>query len=473
MIPGVWLHVPLTKKAMTRRKLLLPGIAGILLITAAIISVWNVNGDPATTSASDPASPTHENRSSAAHASATVAAATSVPNAKGERAPTITAATPARDVVSTPGTAAQQNMITHTVQAGETLFRIAHSYGVPVDTLATANHISDPTRIYVGQTLIIPAVKPVPAVASTPVAPTAGRASDNPGLITPAMGGASGNPGIVTPTFDSASSDLDIARPRYPRLPPAPTTLNGIPIDTIVVMPDDVKQHIREIYASGLALGRDPHAFSKAGDSTIENPYFLTRFDGGQYNLGDYAYLQPVIDYFTGSYSRQGMAVRRGLHSWSMLNPTWADKTNCQPNETPIACEFRLHNPSVVLIRLGANDVDVAKSFDKNLRQIVELSIDNGVIPVLGTKADRHEGPGNINNNIIRQVAADYKIPLWDFDLVAQTIPGSGLDADSVHMTTFYAHDYSLPEAFQRGHSVHNLTALIVLDKVWKVVTQT
>ncbi len=33
-------------------------------------------------------------------------------------------------------------------------------------------------------------------------------------------------------------------------------------------------------------------------------------------------------------------------------------------------------------------------------------------------------------------------------------------------MTTFYAHDYTLPEAFQRGHSAHNLTALIVLARI-------
>jgi hypothetical protein len=39
-------------------------------------------------------------------------------------------------------------------------------------------------------------------------------------------------------------------------------------------------------------------------------------------------------------------------------------------------------------------------------------------------------------------------------------------------MTTFYAHDYTRPEAFQRGHSVHNLTALIVLDRIWGEIRQ-
>jgi hypothetical protein len=101
---------------------------------------------------------------------------------------------------------------------------------------------------------------------------------------------------------------------------------------------------------------------------------------------------------------------------------------------------------------------------------VVEHLIANGVIPVIGTKADRFEGPGNINNEILRQIAADFKLPLWDFDIVAGTLPGRGLDVDNVHMTLFYEHDYSSPTAFQRGHSVHNLTALLVLDTIWREV---
>jgi uncharacterized protein YkwD/LysM repeat protein len=45
---------------------------------------------------------------------------------------------------------------THTVARGENLYRIALRYGVTVAALSTANGISDPTRIYVGQVLTIP-----------------------------------------------------------------------------------------------------------------------------------------------------------------------------------------------------------------------------------------------------------------------------------------------------------------------------
>ena len=251
--------------------------------------------------------------------------------------------------------------------------------------------------------------------------------------------------------------------------PAPPSALMGIAMDAIIVMPDAVKQNIRYIFAHGQALGRNAHAFSKLGDSTIENPHFLTRFDDGPYNLGEYGYLQSAINYFHGSFARQGVAVQRGLHTWSVFDPMWADPYSCQPGEHMLACEFRIHNPSVLFIKLGSNDVGVPDSTDRNLRRIVEYCINNGVIPILNTKADRHEGAGNINNNIVRQIAVDYQIPLLDFDVVAETLPSRGLAFDGVHLTSFFAHDWSSPEAFQRGYGIHNLIALIILDRVWRV----
>jgi len=66
---------------------------------------------------------------------------------------------------------------THVVQSGENLFRIALRYGVDMDELATANGITDPTRILVGQELIIPGLSTPdssdtienPLVATAPV----------------------------------------------------------------------------------------------------------------------------------------------------------------------------------------------------------------------------------------------------------------------------------------------------------------
>ena len=250
--------------------------------------------------------------------------------------------------------------------------------------------------------------------------------------------------------------------------PPQPIAVNGVPFESIVAMPPEVVDHVREIFATGQAPGRNPHAYAKNGDSTTENPYFLARFDEGPYNLGAYAHLQPVIDQFRGSHGRDSVAVRIGLHSWTANDPAWAEPGLCLPNETPVQCELRLHNPSIVLIRLGTNDAGVGLMFEANIRTIVDTALAAGVIPVIGTKGDRHEG-SNENNDILRRIAAEYRIPLWDYDRVADTLPGRGLDQDAAHMLTFYSHDYSDPTAFTRGHAMHNLTALMVLDAIWRL----
>ena len=323
----------------------------------------------------------------------------------------------------------------YTIQPGDTLFSIARQHGITLIELTAANSIVNPDLIEVGQVLLIPNA----VVAEGNVVETA---------VPPAVVADAGSAGTVV----------------------RQTTMNGVPIDGLIVMPEPVIANAQNIYTQGQALGNNPRAFSKIGDSTIQIPFFLARFDQpGSYNLGDYVYLQPTIDFFAGSFNREGMAVRKGFHSWTVTDPAWADKSVCQPNETPIACEIRVQRPSIIFIRLGSNDAGVPDMFDRNIRKIVEYAIVNGVIPVIGTKADRAEG-SNVNNDVLRQIAADYQIPLWEFDIAAGTIPGRGLDIDNVHLNTFYAHDYSSPTAFQRGHSVHNLTALMMLDAIMNQV---
>jgi hypothetical protein len=281
--------------------------------------------------------------------------------------------------------------------------------------------------------------------------------------------------GVSTGPTDESTVVVQPSSTPMPTRPPEPTpfpvTLNGLPLDAIIYMPDNVKTNVERVFARGQELGRNPRAFSKIGDSTIEKLNFFAKFDVGGYRLGDFAFLQPAIDYYAGSFDREGFAVVRGLHSWSVFDPIWANKTDCQPDETVIACEFRWHNPSVVLIRLGSND-QATDLFAESLRRIVEYSIENGVVPILATKPDRYEGESNENNLSIRQIAAEYEVPLWDFDLASGTLPDNGLSDDNVHMTTFYSYDYTRPEAFERGHAIQNLTALLALYMMWLQLAQ-
>ncbi|MGD9029982.1 MAG: LysM peptidoglycan-binding domain-containing protein [Anaerolineae bacterium] len=74
---------------------------------------------------------------------------------------TLLAPTPAQ------GQTSGQSSAIHTVAWGDTLFSIARRYGTTVDAVSQANGLADPTRIYVGQRLIIPkaAVPSAPASA--------------------------------------------------------------------------------------------------------------------------------------------------------------------------------------------------------------------------------------------------------------------------------------------------------------------
>ncbi len=392
--------------------------------------------------------------------------------------------------------------ITHLVRPDENLYRIAQKYDVSVEAIKDLNDLFNPRVINPGRTLMIPmqelgfppsasiatltftseasdqgdvsassldetAPTQPPQIAALELAPetvaldAAASVPDispspSPEPVTPAA--ATSEPAAPTATREQAAPTPDPIAPVY--------AINGLPLDSITVMAPDVLQHIRAIYDRGQALGNNTHAFSKVGDSTSAYPYFLAHFDGNSFNLGPYSYLQPVINYFSGSFARRSVANRVGLHSWTVTDPAMASNTICLSNESPIACEIRLHRPIIILIRLGSNDRGASGLFDSSMRQVVQIALDNGVIPVLGTKPDRFEGSSDVNNTMIRQIAADYRIPLWELDQASATIPGRGLASDDVHLTSLYPYDYGLSWAMQRGHAIQNISALMTLRAI-------
>ncbi len=251
-----------------------------------------------------------------------------------------------------------------------------------------------------------------------------------------------------------------------------PVMVNGLPVDSIVVLPEAVQRAMSVVFYEGQAVGRISNRFSKIGDSLIATPNSMTRFDSLAYDLGDYSYLDPVIDYFSGSFERYGVGTKPGLRSWSVFDPIWADPEWCEAEESILACEIRLYNPAVILVFIGTNDNSEAEIFDENMRQLVVFATENGVIPILVTKADRYEGAGNRNNEMLRQIAADYSVPLVDFDLAADTLPNRGLGEDGVHLTSSLDGNYSMPQALETGYGTHNLVILLGLYAVWQEVIE-
>lgn len=212
-----------------------------------------------------------------------------------------------------------------------------------------------------------------------------------------------------------------------------------------------------EIYQRGLALGNDPHAFSKIGDCQSVPASFLGIYETDRYSFAseDQA-LQETVDFYQGSFQREGESVRGGFNTSSVLLPFWANAEVCQPGENPMACENRIHNPGVVFISLEVwfegRTPDV---YEKYLRQIIEYNIAQGTLPILATKADNVEGDHSINFTVAK-LAYEYDLPLWNYWRAVQPLPNHGLDPTD-------------PTGFHLnvdGWNMRSFSALQVLDAV-------
>jgi hypothetical protein len=240
-----------------------------------------------------------------------------------------------------------------------------------------------------------------------------------------------------------------------------------------------VSARAREIYLQGLEMGNNPNVFSVVGDCQAIPQYFMSPFDDPlRYRLGPYTELQAVIDFFKGSFAHESVAVQGGFNVASVLNPLYADRTQCLNKETPLECEYRINKPSYMIISMetwwSKRPADVYEGY---LRQIVAFAIDHGVVPILSTKADNHEGDFSINYAIVR-VASAYQVPLWNFWAKTQALPNAGINIEEDPVDRFHISGLGLFNDFGDKNIMfsawpnRNLTALQALDAVWRSVTQ-
>lgn len=303
--------------------------------------------------------------------------------------------------------------------------------------------------------------------SSSPTATKSDAGSPPPPTQTPAVTATRTEPAA------SPTPEPTITLPAAEILPPSPTPdTRLLPAEwqTWPVVPS-VSPWLKELYAQGLAEGNNPHAFSKIGDCQNVVSLFLSPFDvPAEYRLGEqYAYLQPTIEQFAGSWGRKSQAVRGGFNVASVFNPMLADPKACEKNETPLDCEFRLNHPSIVTISMEEWwSKNPAETYEKYLRQIVEYALAHKAVPILATKADNLEGDMSINAAIAR-VAYDYDVPLWNFWAAVQGLPNKGLEPDGFHLTTgpTYLDD---PQIMRQAWPWRNLTALQAIDAVWQAV---
>lgn len=277
-------------------------------------------------------------------------------------------------------------------------------------------------------------------------------------------------PAASQPTRATVEPSPALFTPPTPTATPRPT-LGPEDWKYLPVIPE-ISSTATQIYQYGVALGNNPRAFSKIGDCGSTPAWFLGDFDRGPkyYTLGQYTDLEQVIGVFQGSYSRTSLAAKSGFNASSIFSPLWSDPEQCQPGEAPLACEYRIHRPSIAFIMLGSNDVYHPDDFEPQMRQIIELSIGQGIIPILSTKADNLEGDGSINATIAR-LAQEYDIPLWNYWRAVQDLPDQGLQEDGVHIT-WASNQFDNPYNMSRGWPIRNLNALQVLEAIWLAVSE-
>lgn len=256
-----------------------------------------------------------------------------------------------------------------------------------------------------------------------------------------------------------------------PDAPPIASYLQ-IDLDEYPIIPTNLGR-AHQIYEQGRILGNQPNIVTRIGDCISESERFLYPFGWKQYNLGPHIHLQGVIDHFSVSLSTNSLAAYDGLVTNAALDPIFANPLVCLPGESPLRCEYRVHQPAAAVIMFGAQDLlfTPADQFDRNLRQIIHETIQAGVVPILSTF------PGNLSlwqqsiqyNQIVIQIANDYQIPLINLWRALEPLPNYGLNEDGRHLSLPITSAGDLtPENLSRGYPMRNLVTLQTLDIVWR-----
>jgi len=276
--------------------------------------------------------------------------------------------------------------------------------------------------------------------------------------------------GTSEPTATGDFTELISSTPEVPGTPQAASVAETS--ETAVAGSDEwmnlpvipaINPNINEIYQKGALLGNDPYAFSIFGDCQSRPAEFF-----GVYETDPAVYssltpdLQQTVDNFTGSFNRESSTSQDGTTPGGLLWTEWhRGEYGCSTSETPVDCELRTHRPSFVLIQIGTHFESRNTEY---LRTIIIQLLDNGVVPILATKADNRELDNRINRDMAL-LAAEFDLPLWNFWAALSGLPERGLyvmegreEQGAVYLNTEAA-------------ELHRMTGLIMLDAVWRAAS--
>ena len=198
--------------------------------------------------------------------------------------------------------------------------------------------------------------------------------------------------------------------------------------------------YLRLVHERGLANGYIDNHYSALGDCQSMPGVFMGMYETLDEVLltDEEGQLYETIEYYNGSFTHESLTVIDGLSPPTALSAMWNDPEQCGATETPLDCELRVYQPSVMFINLGTNWKENAslENYEKYLREIIETLLAQGVIPILSTKADNIEG-GHRINALTAALASEYQIPLWNFWAASNGMENHGLDGnrDSVYLS--------------------------------------
>jgi hypothetical protein len=247
----------------------------------------------------------------------------------------------------------------------------------------------------------------------------------------------------------------------------------------------EVIDNIHVIYETGQAMGNRPNVFAKVGDSITAAPNVFFPIGEGNFELGAFSHLNPVIQYYStgqtrvgNSFSNESLAAAIGWSAPVMFMPRYANTSYCAEGETPLACEYRINMPSIALIMFGTNDVAHfdRSSYYYHMERIIVATIELGIIPIVSTIPQRegYEGAADEFNEVIVSLTNHYQIPIWDYAAAMANLPDFGLGPDGVH-PSIPPHGVEDSAYFDTSHllygyNIRNLTGLMILDSVWQAL---
>jgi LysM repeat protein len=458
-----------------------------------------------------------------------VAAAAPTAARRATTAPAV-AATPTIAAVAEVTAAPTERVSQYTVVEGDTLWGVAVLFGLSLDEIVAANPNIDPDRVYPGDVLNIPGPGTIMVARATdqPTEAPAAGAPSAPSVLSAQVGADAGGLRLrkgpdttaailtklpaLTPlnvigrTTDSfwlevtlsdgtqgwvmaqyvvvngALADLSVTSDE-PAASAASASTGGSASAASQAPPRDepylsgISAKAQLIFGAGQGMGNHANVFALVGDSNTQNPAFLQALDRGDYNLGEYGYLEDTVKFFKGSFARSqsSPAAVGGFNTTKVLDA--ANSPGSCGGQTPPVCEYILTTPSVALILLGTGDQHTWQGFEGRYRQIIEYTIAQGIIPVLLTKGDDLESrdntaPQGYINAIIARLSREYDVPLLDLRQAITNLPNRGFNSDGFHYNTppdGRSCDFT-GNHMQYGYTIRNLTALQMLDALRRQV---